>query len=406
MYPSRSELVNQWPRERDRYMASPSRRSSILAHLADGLRLRGIEAHEAAHFHMKLMFCMFAEDIELLPSKLFARVVAGFQTRSRSGSAKRCGRCWDAMAHGGMFGADAILYFNGDLFADARVIDLTAEEIKLLAAAADFDWSVVEPHIFGTLLERTLDPAKRSQIGAHYTSSDNIRTLLEPVMMTPLRREWAAVKGKCAALLPRLAEEAGTEKRKGAKESKTRKDFNKLIRDFVERLAHVSVLDPACGSGNFLYVGLRLLLDLNKEVIAFAARHGLGLFPQVRPIQLHGIEINPFAQELAQVVIWIGYLQWMRDNGFPPSTNPVLEPIESIERRDAIIDLTDPEHPKEPDWPDAEFIVDNPDLSPPNGLALQPLNLRGRLETKARASRFQCQVHLPIYSSFARSLGD
>jgi type II restriction/modification system DNA methylase subunit YeeA len=326
--------------------------------LADGMRLRGIEAHEAAHFLMKLMFCMFAEDIDLLPSKLFSKSVqASKSAPERLGKTLRS--LFEAMARGGMFGADEILYFNGGLFADAQVIDLTAEEIKVLAQAADFDWSVVEPHIFGTLFERTLDPAKRSQIGAHYTSSEDIKTLLEPVMMTPLRREWAAVRDQAEALLPKLAAEAGKQTR-GAKESKPRKDFNKLIRDFVERLAHVSVLDPACGSGNFLYVGLRLLLDLNKEVIAFAARHGLGLFPQVRPIQLHGIEINPFAQELAQVVIWIGYLQWMRDNGFPPSTNPVLEPIESIERRDAIIDLTDPEHPKEPAWPDAEFIVGNP----------------------------------------------
>lgn len=98
------------------------------------------------------------------------------------------------MAHGGMFGADEILYFNGGLFADAEVIDLTAEEIKTLADAADLDWSVVEPHIFGTLFERTLDPSKRSQIGAHYTSSEDIRTLLEPVMMTPLRREWSPAR--------------------------------------------------------------------------------------------------------------------------------------------------------------------------------------------------------------------
>ncbi len=145
-----------------------------------------------------------------------------------------------------------------------------------------------------------------------------------------------------------------------AKESKPRRDFNKLPRDFVERLAHVTVLDPACGSGNFLYVALRLLLDLEKEVITFAARQGQGLLPQVRPTQLHGIEINPFAQELAQVVIWIGYLQWMRDNGFSPPRNPVLEPIESIENRDAIVDLSDPANPKEPSWPATEFIVGNP----------------------------------------------
>ena len=105
---------------------------------------------------------------------------------------------------------------------------------------------------------------------------------------------------------------------------------------------------------------MHLLLDLEKEVISFAARHGIGLLPQVRPTQLAGIEINAYAQELASVVIWIGYLQWMHHNGFNPPSNPVLEPIESIRRMDAILDLSDPENPKEPEWPEADFIVGNP----------------------------------------------
>ena len=327
--------------------------------LADGMRLRGIPAHDAAHFLMKLMFCMFAEDIDLLRGKVFSRALSGCK-KNPAKLTQVLRSLFQAMATGGMFGADEILYFNGGLFADSGTIELTAAEIQTLADAAAPDWSVVEPHIFGTLFERTLDPAKRSQIGAHYTSSDDIRTLLEPVMMTPLRREWQAVQEKCASLLPKLAAKAKKRTTRTAKDSKPRRDFNKLLRDFVERLAHVTVLDPACGSGNFLYVALRLLLDLEKEVITFAAGHGQGLIPQVRPTQLHGIEINPFAQELAQVVIWIGYLQWMRDNGFSPPRDPVLEPIESIENRDAILDLSDPANPKEPEWPVAEFIVGNP----------------------------------------------
>ncbi len=327
--------------------------------LSDGLRIRGIPAPDAAHFLMKLMFCMFAEDIDLLHGKVFSRALAGCK-KDPQRLTKVLQSLFQAMATGGLFGADEIAYFNGGLFADAATIELVPDEIQLLIEAAAPDWSVVEPHIFGTLFERTLDPAKRSQIGAHYTSSDDIKTLLEPVMMTPLRREWQTVKDECTALLPKLADEAKKRTTKGTKESKPRRDFNKKLLDFVARLAHVTVLDPACGSGNFLYVALRLLLDLEKEVITFAASHGLGLLPQVRPTQLHGIEINPFAQQLAQVVIWIGYLQWMRDNGFNPPSNPVLEPIQSIENRDAILDLSDPENPKEPGWPEAEFIVGNP----------------------------------------------
>ena len=123
---------------------------------------------------------------------------------------------------------------------------------------------------------------------------------------------------------------------------------------------HVTVLDPACGSGNFLYVAINMLLDLEKEVIAYAATRGLSLVPHVSPAQLHGLEINPYAQQLAQVVIWIGYLQWMHYNGFKMPDHPVLAPIESIRCMDAILDLSDPEHPKEPEWPEAEFIVGNP----------------------------------------------
>ena len=117
---------------------------------------------------------------------------------------------------------------------------------------------------------------------------------------------------------------------------------------------------PACGSGNFLYVAIHMLLDLEKEVITYASDRGLSPIPQVNPAQLHGLEINPYAQELAQVVIWIGYLQWMHYNGFKMPDHPVLTPIETIRQMDAILDLSDPEHPKEPEWPEAEFIVGNP----------------------------------------------
>lgn len=333
--------------------------AELFGKLADGLRSRGVPAPTAAHFLMRLMFCMFAEDIELLPNKVFARTLS--QAKKDPGRLSAfLKELFQAMATGGTFALEEILYFNGGLFADDATIDLTAAEIQTLADVAAFDWSVVEPHVFGTLFERMLDPAKRAQIGAHYTSSDDIKTLVEPVMMTPLRREWLEVRTKCEALLPKIATEAKKASPRAVKETKPRRDLNKLLRDFIERLAHVTILDPACGSGNFLYVALRLLLDLEKEVITFAASHGQGLLPQVRPTQLHGIEINPFAQELAQVVIWIGYLQWMRDNGFNPPRNPVLEPIDSIEHKDAILDLTDPAHPKEPAWPAADFIIGNP----------------------------------------------
>ena len=182
------------------------------------------------------------------------------------------------------------------------------------------------------------------------------------MLLAPLRREWEEVKRRCEEeLWPKVVKSSRARSgRAGAADTRPRKAFDRAILDFIERLAHVVVLDPACGSGNFLYVAIHMLLDLEKEVIAYANMRGLSPVPQVNPLQLHGLEINPYAQQLAQVVIWIGYLQWMHHNGFKMPDHPVLAPIESIRCMDAILDLSDPEHPKEPEWPEAEFMVGNP----------------------------------------------
>src|SRR5438045_1308111 len=206
------------------------------------------------------------------------------------------------MESGGEFGADTILHFDGGLFADADVEELTAAEIEEVVRANDRDWSNVEPSIFGTLFERTLDPAKRSQIGAHYTSKEDILTLLKPVLMAPLQREWAEVQTDCEKLWAELQQAVrGAKTKKG--QVKLRQAFEKRLTDFGHRLAEVKVLDPACGSGNFLYVAINLLLDLEKEVITYGSIRGVSWFPQVRPRQLAGLEGNPYAQQLAQLVI-------------------------------------------------------------------------------------------------------
>jgi type II restriction/modification system DNA methylase subunit YeeA len=334
------------------------------ADLAKRLRMRkGISAQRAAHFLMKLMFCMFGVRIELLPAEPFAKLLQSGQ-RNPAALRRRLEALFAAMSTGGDFGPDEILWFNGGLFGDTDVIPLQAEEINILANVNGYDWASVEPSIFGTLFERTLDPDKRSQIGAHYTSRVDIETLVNPVVMVPLRREWEEVKRRCEEKLwpavVKASQAQAAQKRRTAKPSPAREKFDRAIQDFIERLAHVTVLDPACGSGNFLYVALHLLLDLEKEVISYAASHGLSLVPHVHPRQLAGLEINPFAQQLASVVLWIGYLQWIHRNGFKPPSHPVLEPIETIRCQDAILDLSDPKNPKEPEWPAAEFIVSNP----------------------------------------------
>jgi type II restriction/modification system DNA methylase subunit YeeA len=326
--------------------------ATTFAKMIDGWRERGITGQAAAHFAMKLLFCMFAEDIDLLPNRTFRSTLEGAK-KDPTRLAGRLKSLFDCMASGGDFGPIAIPWFNGGLFKeDEPVPALLSTDVERLLTLNAYDWSSVEPSIFGTLFERSLDPAKRSQLGAQYTSREYIVELLEPVLMAPLRREWADIQRRADDLWEKLADKK--------KATKARKDLDKTLRVFVERLAAIKVLDPACGSGNFLYVAITLLLDLEKEVIAKAATYGTSLLPQVRPTQLHGLEINTYAAELAQVVIWIGYLQWMHANGFNAPRDPILEALQTIQNTDAIIDLSDPENPKEPAWPEVAVIVGNP----------------------------------------------
>ena len=200
---------------------------------------------------MKLMFCMFAEDIELLEGKLFGKILASVRINPTKLSQKLRG-LFQAMTKGGEFGADTIRHFNGGLFDDADVIDLEPDEVEELIHANDCDWSNVEPTIFGTLFERTLDPDKRSQIGAHFTGAADIVTLLEPVLMAPLRCEWEQVKVDADQAYAKLQESVRAGKRSPA----LRTTFEKILIAFLDRLTHIKILDPSCGSGNFLYVAI------------------------------------------------------------------------------------------------------------------------------------------------------
>lgn len=314
--------------------------------IAQALRARAIPATRVARFLDRVVFCLFAEDVGLLPERIFTRVIENTR-RDPARFRATVGGLFTAMATGGDFGADRIAHFDGDVFRDAEALEVTADELEMLAGVTALDWSAIDPSIFGTLFERALDPDKRSQLGAHYTSREDIETLVEPVVMEPLRREWAAVRDEARGLLEERPTKAKTKKGKA------------LIRDFLGRLQAVTVLDPACGSGNFLYVTLQKLKDLEKEVIVFAAPH-FGFFPGVGPWQLHGIEVNKYAFELAQMTVWIGYLQWVRRNGFGQPEEPILRPMTTFECKDAVFGLHENATVVEPAWPAAEFIVSNP----------------------------------------------
>ena len=330
--------------------------------LAQALRSRGVEPHTAARFLDRLVFCMFAEDVGLLRKGLFSEILARARQEPKR-LRPMLGDLFGKMASGGFFGADEIKRFNGNLFDDASVLDLLPNEIGLLDAAAKPDWSEVEPAIFGALFERGLDPDKRSQIGAHFTSREDIETLVEPVVMQPLRREWDEFRTMVLNVLAtgKKRPKGGEKPPVGKALDKAHHEVDSLVRNFLDRLASVKVLDPACGSGNFLYVTLQKLMGLEREVLNFGAAHGVPSFiPRVDPLQLYGIEINAYAFELAQMTVWIGYLQALNRQGFHLPDNPVLRPMDTIQCRDAILDLSDPEHPREPVWPAVDFIVSNP----------------------------------------------
>jgi hypothetical protein len=320
--------------------------------LTEGLRQRGVPAERTAHFIMRLLFCLFSEDIGLLQDGLFTRLIQNNRRKPVEFS-KKLRQLFAAMSNaGGSFGPDDIPYFDGGLFMDDEAYDLTADELGILARAAELNWGGIEPAIFGTLFERILDPDKRSQIGAHYTSKEDIMLIVEPVLMEPLRREWEIVRQQAT----RLIDEA-----KGRKGKSVQKDLSTLLGNFVAKIAAVRVLDPACGSGNFLYVALKLLLDLEKQVSVFASSNQLSrFFVHCRPSQLYGIESNIYAHQVASVSVWIGYLQWQRDNGIIITDNPIMQPLKNIKCMDAILAWNDRGGATEPEWPDADVVIGNP----------------------------------------------
>ena len=321
--------------------------------LAAGLRGRGEEPHEAAPFLIKLVFCLFAEDAELLPEGLFGEMVrASVDDPGRFPEWAR--ELFRTMAEGERVNYKPIRRFNGGLFANDVALALTRKELQVLSKAAELDWGSVEPDVFGTLLERSLDPDKKSQLGAQYTGKEDILRVVEPVLMAPLRREWVRAEVEADATAEELPRDPSARTR-----AVNRIQFaaQGRLQAFAGKVRSTRVLDPACGSGDFLYVSLSLLLDLEKEVSVFAGRYGRGpFFPEVGPHQVFGIERDPYAHELAQVLVWIGYLQWMNQNGFGSPADPVLGSMENVVELDATLG-TDEAGYYEPEWPEADDVV-------------------------------------------------
>ncbi len=330
------------------------------AALAQRLRDRGHPSQSVAHFINRLVFCMFAEDVDLLPGKMFGRMLES-AAHAPGEFAALAASLFAAMRAGGRVGFEHVEWFNGGLFEDDAALPLTREDIALVREAAARDWAEIDPSIFGTLFERGLDPGKRSQLGAHYTDRDKIMLIVEPVIIRPWLAEWAAARAEIEKLV-RQAEIAGDLDRAGrrgqaAQRTRLLNEANALYRGFLDRLRAFRVLDPACGSGNFLYLALLALKDIEHRVAIEAESLGLPReFPRIGPEAVKGIEINPYAAELARVTVWIGEIQWMRRNGFDVGRNPILKPLDTIECRDAILN----EDGTEAQWPAADVVIGNP----------------------------------------------
>ena len=322
---------------------------------AERLRAAGVAPERVSHFLTQCVFCFFAEDVGLLPVRLFERLV-GVRIAPEA-LRTQLAKLFETMRDGGLFGVEDVPWFNGGLFQSIDLPPLAEADVMALKAASALNWSAIDPSIFGTLFERGLDPAKRSQLGAHYTDPATILRLVEPVVVRPLLAEWQQSK---AAIDKALA--------------KSKKHGDKAYRDaqaafviYLERLKAFRVLDPACGSGNFLYLALKALKDIEHQV-NFEAE-ALGLERQhdgTGPHNVLGIELNEYAAELARVTVWIGELQWRIDKGYAFKTRPVLEPLDHIECRDALLSSVHPEvskgraEPVEAAWPKADAVIGNP----------------------------------------------
>ena len=305
--------------------------ADLLATVARRLEKRGHTAERTSGFLMRLLFTMFAEDSGLIPEKSFTNLLKA-QRAAPQHLEHQLTALWAAMDRGEFSPALGVPLkrFNGYLFKDRTAIPLDAEELEVLIQAAEHRWTEVEPAIFGTLLERALNSKERAKLGAHYTPRAYVERLVGPTIMEPLRADWAGVRVAASELIDQGKSE----------------EARRTVEAFHTRLAQIRVLDPACGTGNFLYVAMARMKELEGEVLDLLVDLGDDQYlaeltgHTITPENFLGIEINPRAAAIAQLVLWIGYLQWhFRVNGADrPPPEPILRDIRTIENRDALIE--------------------------------------------------------------------
>lgn len=357
-----------------------------LAGLATRLEGQGYEQERVARFLMRCVFTMFAEDTTLVPGEPFRRIIEDVALADPDEFVPLAEELWRAMDDGGRFMLKRLLRFNGHFFREAEALPLDREALAFLLAASRADWKHVEPSIFGTLLTRALDPTERHRLGAEFTPREFVERIVRPTVDEPLRERWTAVQAEVLQLRAKAKK----------KDLSTAED---RLREFHAWLKGLQFLDPACGSGNFLYVTLNLVKQLEFEVIRaleeLTGRHEIRL-AEVGPWQFHGIEVKPWAREIAELVLWIGFHQfWAAHHDVQPP-EPVLQDTGTLECRDAVLEWRDLQHDPDRDrqdptprirsrvtgelvpdpearlpyfahldaqpapWPEADFIIGNP----------------------------------------------
>lgn len=315
-----------------------------LAEIARSLETAKHPPETVAQFLMSCIFTMFAEGIGLLPARTFADSLKGRWIAKPQTFPTEVEHLWSTMDNGGQFGMVAkllkLLKFNGELLRDVKALPLTRAHLEDLSAAAECGWADVEPAIFGTLLERALDPKERHRLGAHYTPRAYVERLVRPTIEEPLRAEWDCVRAE----VRKLVGDDYAEKTVVGKTGEKLRDARKLVQDYHRALCTVRVLDPACGTGNFLYVSMELMKRIESEVLAALTRLGeqadalILEGATVTPAQFFGIEKKPWAKEIAELVLWIGYLQWQTSAGrLGLMKDPLIKDLHHIENRDALI---------------------------------------------------------------------
>jgi hypothetical protein len=334
-----------------------------LAQVSMALEKKNYPPQDVAMFLMRCLFTMFAEDVGLLPEKSFKEVLEECE-KNPEAFTHDVGQLWEAMDLGTWAHVlkTKVKKFNGEFFKSRAALSLGREEIGELRQAASYTWKEVDPSIFGTLLEQALDPNERDRLGAHYTPRAYVERLVVATIVEPLREDWRNVQAAAETL------RASGDLKGAAAE----------VHAFHEKLCEARVLDPACGTGNFLYVSLELMKRLEGEVLEALldlggqeTLRGLGSH-SVDPHQFLGLEINPRAAAIAELVLWIGYLQWhFRTKGAAPE-EPILRAFKNIQVKNAVLTWDGEPVPKivhgketypnarRPDWPAAEFVVGNP----------------------------------------------